>query len=170
MDDNNLNDGPIAGDTAGEEQKSGAGIKDPGAVFNPTIQDMDLAPRPRNADGSVQIDDGSKKRPTVTVMCAVAGGVVIQLSSVPPDDAGLPADYKLGHRVALHRGANPGIDKAFFDYWKNENKGLGLVVEGAITAQDEQQPEADASDRKEVTEEQDKSADTSKSSTGNGQQ
>lgn len=73
-----------------------------------------------------------------------------------PEDADLPPDYKLGHQQPLRFGSNPGIDQKFFDYWKSQNSGLGVVVEGLVTAQEEKQPEPAEDDV-----EQDASTDTS---------
>jgi hypothetical protein len=132
-------------------------LVDSTAVFNPTVQDMHRSPGVAAARAESE-QQGENRRPTVSVMCGVRSGIIMQLHTLP-ENADLPADYQLGHQEALHYGANPGIDKRFFDYWKSQNSGLGVVVEGLVTAQDEKQPERAGDDG-----ERDKSADKSSSS------
>lgn len=116
-------------------------IHDPSAAFSPTIQDEHLAPGVAIAAK----EDAEKKRPKVTVMCSTPSGIIMQLYSMPTEEEqkALPPDISIGYRQELHSGANPGIDKAFFEFWKNQNRNLGVVANGMITAQDEKEPEQD---------------------------
>lgn len=160
MDDKTDNKSAKLKDDADVSKQPSTGLQDANSVFNPTIQDVDRSPGLAAARAESADKNDPNRRPTVTVMCGVRSGLVMQLHTLP-EDADLPPDYKLGHQQTLNFGANPGIDKKFFEYWKSQNSGLGVVVEGLVTAQDEKQPEPAAKDAGE----QDKSADKSSSST-----
>lgn len=76
-----------------------------------------------------------QKRPTVIVNCAVPNGV--QLRRHSPAVHQFAPQMPDGEGVMLKAGQNPGVDKEWFDGWREENQNLSLVTGGLITAIDE---------------------------------
>lgn len=68
---------------------------------------------------------------TVCVTCAVPTGLQIALHQIH--------DEKVDHNsnITLKQGDNPGIDRAWFGCWLDENHELSLVTGGQITWRDE---------------------------------
>lgn len=62
-----------------------------------------------------------EKRPTVSVQCGVPMG--LKLNTYDPHDA---------QSVTLKPGANPDIDKEFFDKWMAANSQSSVVVNGLV--------------------------------------
>jgi hypothetical protein len=79
-----------------------------------------------------------KKRPTVNVTCSIPNGLRISLHQVHKGLMGAESRVPLGDIVELKAGANPGIDKEWFDAWLEENKNLSVVTSGQVTAADEE--------------------------------
>ncbi len=85
--------------------------------------------------------DEQKKRPTVTVSCAVASGVQIALHQIHKGFMGQETRVPIGDIVTLKQGDNPGIDKEFYELWLGENSQLSIVQNGMITAREEKPKE-----------------------------
>lgn len=119
--------------------KNASSLQDPGAQFSPTIQDQHLAP----GNAIVAAEERKKRRPTVTVMNSSPTGIIMQVHTLPNEEEQklLPEDVTLGYQQTLNPGANQGVDKGYFDFWKNQNKHLTLITQGMITAQDEKKEE-----------------------------
>jgi hypothetical protein len=79
-----------------------------------------------------------KKRPTVNVTCSIPNGLRISLHQVHEGLMGAKSQVPIGDIVELKGGANPGIDKEWFDAWLEENKNLSVVTSGQVTAADEE--------------------------------
>lgn len=78
-----------------------------------------------------------QKRATVHIRNTAGRALMLHLHETIPDDGGgRPFQGRsLPDAVSLKAGANPGIDKEFFDKWREQNKGSGL--KDLLTAEDE---------------------------------
>lgn len=72
------------------------------------------------------------KRPTVNVHCAVRQG--LKLQTYDPTDP---------RTVTVQHGANPGVDKEFFDKWMGANSQSSVVLAGMVSGVEEGKETAD---------------------------
>jgi hypothetical protein len=95
--------------------------------------------------------DNSEKRKTVNVNNALGRPIMLHLHQTISDDGGgrpfqgrmlTPGEDPdlLPVQVQLQSGHNAGIDKEFFDKWKEQNSGFSLLR--YFTAEDESEPES----------------------------
>lgn len=90
-----------------------------------------------------------KKRATVNVRNSSGRSLMLHLHKTVPDDGGgrsfqgrvlSGSPNGMPAVVQLKGGANSGIDKEFFETWREQNKGSGLL--DLLTAEDEGEPES----------------------------
>lgn len=83
-----------------------------------------------------------KKRKTVHVRNVTGRSLMLHLHETIPDDGGGRPflGRSLPDAVSLRGGANPGIDKEFFDKWREQNK--GTTLKDLLFAEDEDNPES----------------------------
>jgi hypothetical protein len=93
----------------------------------------------------------SEKRKTVNIRNDLGRPIMLHLHQTVKDDGGgrpfqgrvlTPAEDPdlLPQQVQLQAGGNAGIDKEFFEKWKEQNQGFSLLR--YFTAQDEDQPQS----------------------------
>lgn len=91
------------------------------------------------------------KRKTVNIQNTLGRPIMLHLHQTVKDDGGgrsfqgrvlTPAEDpdRMPEQVQLQAGGNAGIDKQFFEKWKEQNQGFSLLR--YFTAQDEDQPES----------------------------
>jgi hypothetical protein len=90
-----------------------------------------------------------EKRKTVHVRNVTGRPLMLHLHETIPDDGGgrsfqgrllSSTDPGIPDAVSLRGGANPGIDKEFFDKWREQNK--GTTLKDLLFAEDEDEPES----------------------------
>lgn len=83
-----------------------------------------------------------EKRKTVHVRNVTGRLLMLHLHETIPDDGGGRSfqGRSLPNAVQLKSGANPGIDKEFFDKWREQNK--GTTLKDLLFVEDEDNPES----------------------------
>ena len=81
---------------------------------------------------------------TVTVHCGLASGLRLTVTN--------PKDVTTAAHVTVHEGTNPGVDKAFWDQWVDENADYGPFKNGLLSGVDDEdeEPEDDPDEPKPV--------------------
>ena len=70
-----------------------------------------------------------EKRKTINVRSDLDRPLMLHLHQTIADDGAGRAFFgrAINEPVTLQPGHNPGIDKEFFEKWKEQNKGLGML-------------------------------------------
>jgi len=71
-----------------------------------------------------------EKRATVLIRSQVDRSIRLHLHQTVSDDGGGRAfqGRVLDNELIIRPGPNPGIDKEYFEAWKEQNKGLELIA------------------------------------------
>lgn len=71
-----------------------------------------------------------EKRATVLIRSQVDRSIRLHLHETVNDDGGGRAfqGRALDNELIIRPGPNPGIDKKYFETWKEQNKGLELIA------------------------------------------